>query len=337
MQTIPLARARHAKNFAAVLDSKGIPIDRYLERSLLPVNMLEEVSGDDVLCALKTLEFAEYAATDAGLLDLGYWAGLMPLKRYGVFGANVTRSPTLFAALRTYCSTVRTECSEANYYVKQSGSTIWFCHCLGEGGPGLPQHELYALMIMVQVIRLALGQQWKPASIRLQQPDERILAGNEFMVPINIEFGAQETGIEISPRDLAKQVVHARNGDLLSQTHNEDSGLTPFPHDPLTTLQTLIETQLLRAAPPSIELASEMTGISTRTLQRYLRHRGTSFSDLKDQARFIVARNLLDNDTMSIADIAHEIGYSNTANFSRAFRRLTGMSPRQYRRHLLNH
>ncbi|MCP4306443.1 MAG: helix-turn-helix transcriptional regulator [bacterium] len=34
----------------------------------------------------------------------------------------------------------------------------------------------------------------------------------------------------------------------------------------------------------------------------------------------------------SVAEIARDLGYSTTANFSRAFKRWTGKSPRQYRK-----
>jgi AraC-like DNA-binding protein len=44
-----------------------------------------------------------------------------------------------------------------------------------------------------------------------------------------------------------------------------------------------------------------------------------------------MAVHLLQEDTLSVTDIAHELGYSNVAHFSRAFSRVTGMSPRTYR------
>ena len=42
MKAVPLTRARHAGNFAAALRSKGIPTERYLEVSHLPVGLLDQ-------------------------------------------------------------------------------------------------------------------------------------------------------------------------------------------------------------------------------------------------------------------------------------------------------
>lgn len=331
MKAVPLTRARHAGNFAAALRSKGIPTERYLEVSHLPVGLLEEVDGGSVLSALSMLDFAESAAANSGIRDLGFWAGLMPIEGYGQFGAHVSQASTLYTAIRTYCKTVRTECSEANYYLKRSGPAVWFCHHQGQSNPFLPQHELYALMIMVQVARLALGPQWKPTRIRLQHMDGKSLAENEWLLSTIIEFASAETGIEMRTADLVKPLVKSPARGTSSHTR------TPtFPIEPLAALRLLIEMQLRHAKPPSLELSAELAGISTRTVQRYLRTRGTSFSDLVDHVRLDMAEPLIGDTSMSITEIAHEIGYSNVANFSRSFRRLTGMSPRNYRKMALS-
>jgi AraC-like DNA-binding protein len=49
------------------------------------------------------------------------------------------------------------------------------------------------------------------------------------------------------------------------------------------------------------------------------------------RARFDVASSLLADPEQQIIDIASRLGYSDPANFSRAFRRYAGVSPRDYR------
>jgi AraC-like DNA-binding protein len=39
---------------------------------------------------------------------------------------------------------------------------------------------------------------------------------------------------------------------------------------------------------------------------------------------------LLNDTSSSITDITLELGYANVAHFSRAFKRITGMSPKEY-------
>jgi AraC-like DNA-binding protein len=79
------------------------------------------------------------------------------------------------------------------------------------------------------------------------------------------------------------------------------------------------------------EVAAKL-GISSRTLKRKLATRGTSYSDLLDQARLERARELLRSDRRSIEEIAETLGYSDVANFTRAFRRWTGTTPAAHRR-----
>lgn len=336
MRTVPLTRARHAGNFATVLRSRGVATERYLERSHLPVDLLEGVDGDSVLSALSMLDFAEHAAADSGMRDLGFWAGLMPVEHYGQFGAHVSQAPTLYTALRAYCDTVRTECSEANYYLRQNGSAVWFCHHQGRGNPVLPQHELYALMIMVQVIRLALGSQWKPTRIRLQRQDEEGLAENKWLISANVEFGSAETGFEIGIADLAKPLVQSTCRDVTLGVSPSSASPVSFPIEELSVFEGLIEIQLRHAKPPTLQVTAEMAGVSMRTVQRHLRDRGTSFSVLVDQVRLAKAEPLLGDRDMTITEVAFELGYTNVANFSRSFRRLKGMSPKAYRELVLS-
>jgi transcriptional regulator GlxA family with amidase domain len=55
-------------------------------------------------------------------------------------------------------------------------------------------------------------------------------------------------------------------------------------------------------------------------------------TDYLNSARVAAAsRSLVDTDR-AIADIAHECGFTNLANFNRQFRRSRGMTPREYRR-----
>ena len=80
-----------------------------------------------------------------------------------------------------------------------------------------------------------------------------------------------------------------------------------------------------------IEHVAFFAGMSKRTLQRRLAESGTGYSKLVDEVRFARAIELIDNPSTRLADIAHELGYSDLANFDRAFRRWTGLSPSHFR------
>jgi AraC-like DNA-binding protein len=72
--------------------------------------------------------------------------------------------------------------------------------------------------------------------------------------------------------------------------------------------------------------------LSPRTLKRRLAAEGASFSDIVEHARRERALLLLRSHELSLEDVAERLGYSDVANFTRAFRRWTGATPGAYRR-----
>ena len=116
-------------------------------------------------------------------------------------------------------------------------------------------------------------------------------------------------------------MLNARNSNSSSELSIE----------PLEALYSLISGFIEGSINPSIEITAEASGVSIRTLQRYLKSQSTSYSKLLDQVRLDVAMTLLADPKNSITDVTTELGYANIAHFSRAFKRLAGISPRSYR------
>jgi AraC-like DNA-binding protein len=72
--------------------------------------------------------------------------------------------------------------------------------------------------------------------------------------------------------------------------------------------------------------------LSTRTLKRKLADRGTTYSAIVDDVRRQRALLLLDDRARSIGEVAAAVGYTELPNFTRAFRRWTGVTPAAYRK-----
>jgi AraC-like DNA-binding protein len=100
--------------------------------------------------------------------------------------------------------------------------------------------------------------------------------------------------------------------------------------DLLSTLRAVLSAYL-QDGPLAIDEVAEMAGISARTLQRRLRQAGMSFSELLQQVRFERAASFLRESDVTILEVALQVGYEDPSHFSRAFRRLAGVSPKQYR------
>ena len=88
----------------------------------------------------------------------------------------------------------------------------------------------------------------------------------------------------------------------------------------------------LRGRPASATETAEKLGMTRRTLTRRLRHEGTSFTAVLDDARHRTAVHYLESTDHSVEDIAFLVGFSEPSPFVRAFRRWTGMAPMAYRR-----
>lgn len=82
---------------------------------------------------------------------------------------------------------------------------------------------------------------------------------------------------------------------------------------------------------PDIDFVAEKLGMSVRTLRRRLKEEGTTYRRLMDEIRFGLAREYLAGTRLPVEEIAALLGYSEPGNFSHAFRRWSGQSPRGWR------
>lgn len=82
---------------------------------------------------------------------------------------------------------------------------------------------------------------------------------------------------------------------------------------------------------PTLRELAVMLNISPRTLNRHLAQEGTCYRDLAGAIQHALARERLANPQHSITEVAYSLGFSDPANFTRAFRDREGVSPRAYR------
>jgi AraC-like DNA-binding protein len=92
---------------------------------------------------------------------------------------------------------------------------------------------------------------------------------------------------------------------------------------------------LLSEGCPSIGAVAAAARTSPRTLQRRLSEAGVTYKGLVAAGRLRLAKEWLAESDRPIAEIACELGYIEPSNFTRAFRRETGVTPAAYRRAVL--
>lgn len=85
---------------------------------------------------------------------------------------------------------------------------------------------------------------------------------------------------------------------------------------------------------PSLQVTARQLHMTPRTLHRRLLDEGTSFRELLEEVRHALAVEHLKSGRFSIEEIAYTLGYSDLANFRRAFKRWEKVAPSEYRARL---
>lgn len=81
----------------------------------------------------------------------------------------------------------------------------------------------------------------------------------------------------------------------------------------------------------SLAELAEALGVPPRTLQRRISQMDVKLRTLRDQRRHALACELVADGSMSLASIARLLGYSDPANFARAFRRWENITAAEFR------
>lgn len=82
---------------------------------------------------------------------------------------------------------------------------------------------------------------------------------------------------------------------------------------------------------PDAATVAAHLGLSLRTLFRRLKDEGTTFQMLLDDVRRSVAIQFLESTNLSVEEIADRVGFTDTSNFRKVFRKWTQTSPSQFR------
>ncbi|MFZ4530943.1 MAG: AraC family transcriptional regulator ligand-binding domain-containing protein [Alsobacter sp.] len=126
------------------------------------------------------------------------------------------------------------------------------------------------------------------------------------------------------PLPTADPVLRAH---LLAQI---DARLGISSQDMSIRVRRIVRPQLL-VGDPSMIGAARVLGMDPRVLRRRLAAEGTTFEALRDEVRFVVAREYLALSALTIVEISDALAFGTHAGFSRAFHRWSGRTPTQWR------
>lgn len=80
----------------------------------------------------------------------------------------------------------------------------------------------------------------------------------------------------------------------------------------------------------TVEEVAALVFMSPTSLKRKLAKQDSSFQRIKNSERFNRAIQLLEQQRLTLDNIADQLGYDNASNFSKAFKNWTGQSPKDY-------
>ncbi|TNC83014.1 MAG: AraC family transcriptional regulator [Oleiphilus sp.] len=157
-----------------------------------------------------------------------------------------------------------------------------------------------------------------------------------MMFPCRHNFSQNENSVVFSRHLLALPVQQDSETLTPFLSHAPESLLTQFRQDESMTGQVkrlLLHRDGMQLSLENLsfeEVADELH-MTTHTVRRRLKDEGSSFQEIKDSLRRDRAQHLLDKPELSIQEITEQLGFSETAAFTRAFKKWTGLTPGAYR------
>ncbi len=330
MEPIPFVRAGVVLTFAKFLDQIGAPTEQLLQKAHLPIGLLDH--PENLVPLSQSFAFAELAARSQGIDNFGILIGEQThLSDLGNFGAVVSQSLTLYDLIGKIVQLHSTLVTGEKIWFTEDGDQLWLHHQYT-----VPHHiptyqaQCFSILVYLNVIRLGADANWQTDRLHLNSSKTKAFLELDGLSKTQIYFNQPSNAFRF-PKAFLSQPLLPSVASLRSENTEDTLKETAPAKDFKDSLCQLIQL-LLPQGDPKLSLAAEAAGMSIRTFQRRLQSNQLNYSQLVDQVRFDQTVKLLQNPTHQIIDIAFDLGYSDAANFTRAFKRWAGISPREFRR-----
>jgi AraC-like DNA-binding protein len=325
--SLPVTAGAVVQRYANHFQSLGAPVEKLLEHEAICPDRLE-IPGF-VVPLQKAFRFAELAcqSLQAEHLALGLGSSTS-IQDFGSYGCRLQVAPTLGKYL---------EHATALFNIITTGERLLLSECgnqirlniasPGKVGLGMHQSHLGIIGVTISVCRKVLGPSWSPEEVGFAYRSREKIPSVDLFSDSRIISGLPHSYISI-PKAATALRLHLDTG--ATDIEDQETGRLP------TTLRGLIETQIealiTAGAKFHIETVADSLMMSKRTLQRAIAYEGLNYFQLLSDVRLRKAMDWLDRSDKPVTEIAFALGYTDVSNFSRAFRRHTGISPRAYRK-----
>ena len=176
-----------------------------------------------------------------------------------------------------------------------------------------------------------LGEAYAPTLIALPFSAPPDWSSTEWPLPFPIQFDAEFAQV-ISPLKI-EQAIPTQANSLARRSYEAIAQkLAAMLSEGINHTERVSRWLWAYTPPLSRSDIATQLAMSERSLARKLKNEGTSYKALYNHVQTERAKNLLRNETLSIAEIADRLGYSEPAVFTRAFTTQTDTAPLQWRK-----
>jgi AraC-like DNA-binding protein len=205
-----------------------------------------------------------------------------------------------------------------------------------ERKPGDPHSRHWAEFASAMItarVRQTLGRPAPLSRVAFAHPAPASTATHDAFFGVPVAWSAPCDLLELPASLLPLPLLTAASslGQALEDKMRELAPALGEP-DPLVARVRVAVAKLLDDRITTLDAVAGQLRLTRRTLQRELKTRGTSHTQLLDDARRERALRLLEDGKLSVTEVAYRLGLSEPSAFFRAFRRWTGTSPTAFRK-----
>ena len=326
--------ARPAIFIVNELRRRGMPTDDLLKEVALRRTDLADPEARVPYAAV--LGLIERAAAATGDASFGLRLGASRDQRdSGLLGFVLLNSSTLMEALANLQRYFRVVGEGEEFEIERGGPQVALR--FRETDPelrGLRQNSDYIAAMLVRACRDLTRKRVSPVRVEFihRRPNQQVAYAELLGCPV--KFNADWDTLIYTAEAMRLPVIGADNRLLkvLEDACKKILGPTPRKQDLVHEVRERIIDRLAKGTAKFDEVARELN-MSSKTLERRLAESDATFSKLLDDIRCHLAKQYLKETTVRLEQVSYLAGYSEPAAFVRAFRRWTGTTPIQFRKH----
>lgn len=183
----------------------------------------------------------------------------------------------------------------------------------------------------VRMMRTLSGIDLNPLEVTFIYPEPESRAEYERVFRCPVRFGQKHNSMTL-PLSIASLPIRMANPMLLEQFEQYAQNFLAEMERNDQTTRTVTKIILARLDDEalSIDTVAREMAVSVRTLQKRLEDEGVVFSDLLREVRQRLAKKYL-RENYTVEQITYLLGFSEPSVFRKAFKKWSGVTPREYR------